>query len=219
MRKHPSTVGLATLLATAIACAAAWAAVPVPVTLSPKSALSVSGTSTLHAWTCTTNRTEVRVTRDDAATTGDLATLVKAGHIQAVDVTVPVLTLHSEKSGLDKNMYKALKSDEHPNITVRLTKFTAPVAGTAADTLAVQAEGTITITGNTQPAVLTGRLHPGDGGLWLEGQYTLKMTQFGIQPPKLMMGTIKVGDPVTIRYQLQFTNREAAGDAAAASGL
>ena len=84
---------------------------------------------------------------------------------------------------------------------------------------AVQAEGTLTIAGQSQPAILPGKLYPGGGGLWLDGQYTLKMSTFGIKPPTMMMGTIKVGDAVTIRYHLQFTNREAAGGSSAASGL
>ena len=45
------------------------------------------------------------------------------------------------------------------------------------------------------------------------------MSQYGIRPPTMMMGTIRVGDPVTIRYQLLLINRDAAGSPPATTGL
>ena len=211
---------LASVAALAIALPlVAQAAVPVPVTLGANSTLTVHGTSTLHAWEATTHQTSVAVMRADDATVTDLRGLAKAGQVTSVDIKVPVTTLKSDKEGLDKNMYKALKAEPFPDITVRLGRFTLPATGSAGDTLAVQAEGTLTIAGQSQPAILPGKLYPGGGGLWLDGQYTLKMSTFGIKPPTMMMGTIKVGDAVTIRYHLQFTNREAAGGSSAASGL
>lgn len=212
-------LALVALFAMALPLAAAHAAVPVPVTLGTASTLSVDGTSTLHAWEAVTHATSVTVMRADAATATDLRGLAKAGQVASVEVKVPVMTLKSEKDGLNKNMYKALKAEQFPDITVRLDRITLAATGSAGDTLAVQAEGTLTIAGQSRPAILPGRLYPGGGGLWLDGQYKLKMSEFGIKPPALMMGTIKVGDPVTIKFHLQFTNRDAVGFNSAASGL
>jgi polyisoprenoid-binding protein YceI len=36
----------------------------------------------------------------------------------------------------------------------------------------------------------------------VSGDYTLKMTDYGIQPPKAMWGTIKTGDEVTIKFEI-----------------
>ncbi len=207
------------MLATTLPLTAVHAATPVPVTLSTGSSLSVDGTSTLHAWEAVTHQTTVTIARADAATTTDLRALARAGQVASVDVKVPVTTLKSEKDGLNKNMYKALKAEQYPDIIVHLERITLAATGSAGDTLAVQAEGTLTIAGQSRPAILPGKLYPGGGGLWLDGQYRLKMSEFGIKPPALMMGTIKVGDPVTIKYHLQFTNREAVGVNATSGGL
>jgi hypothetical protein len=43
----------------------------------------------------------------------------------------------------------------------------------------------------------------GTAGSWsLKGSKTLQMTEWGIKPPSLMFGTMKVRDPVTIRFEL-----------------
>lgn len=216
--KGPTRIlALAVAAAATFAMGAAFAAPPTPLVLGPKSTLSVLGTSTVHQWTCTSKETKVSLQRADGATSTDPIELVKAGQVVAVDVTVPVATLHSEKAGLDKNMLKAMNASQHPDVTVHLDKFT-PAAG-AADTLKLQAEGTLTIAGTTKPVVLAGHLVAGDGGVWLMGEYDLKMSQYGIKPPTMMMGTIRVGDPVTIKYQLLLTNRDAAGNTSATTGL
>jgi hypothetical protein len=43
----------------------------------------------------------------------------------------------------------------------------------------------------------------GAAGTWqVTGSKTLLMTEWGIKPPSLMLGTMKVRDPVTIRFDL-----------------
>ncbi len=200
-----------------IALSAALAATAIPVTLGPKSTLQVFGSSTMHAWELTSVESKVTVHRAEGATGNDWIALAKAGQVSGVDVVVPVATLHSEKSGLDKNMLKTMKAKEFPDVTVHLEKFTP--AGASGDTLKLTAEGTMTIAGSTKPVTLNGRMVAGNGGVWLSGDYAMKMSTFGIQPPTMMMGAIKVGDPVTIKYQLLLMNRDAAGSSSATTGL
>jgi polyisoprenoid-binding protein YceI len=38
-----------------------------------------------------------------------------------------------------------------------------------------------------------------------KGSYTFKMTDFNIDPPTAVMGTIKTGDEVTVRLEIVFT--------------
>ena len=217
MKGPTRTLALAAGLAAALTLGTAFAVTPVPVALGPSSTLSVFGTSTMHAWTCTSVAPRITVQHADASATNDLIALVKAGQLGVVDVTVPVATLHSEKAGLDKNMLKAMKASQYPDVTVHLDKFT-PSAGNA-DTLKLKAEGTLTIAGSTKSVVLTGHMVAGDSGVWLTGEYRLQMSQYGIRPPTMLMGTIRVGDPVTIRYQLLLINRDAAGSPPATTGL
>ena len=181
--------------------AASGAGAPVAVHLGPGSTLRVSGTSTVHDWESTTTATAVSITRRPGAGPADFPALVHASAIQDVDVRVPVRSLHSPRKGLDANLYKALKADAHPTIEVHLDRSTAAKAA-AGDTTHVTASGTIRVAGVERPVTLEARLHPGDGGTWLVGTNTLRMSDFGIKPPTMMMGTLRVRDPVTIRYRL-----------------
>jgi len=184
--------------------AAHAAGVPVPVHVGPGSTLRVSGTSTVHDWESTTTATAVSVVRA-AGSAGSAApnfpALVRASAIRSVDVQMPVRSLHSPRKGLDANLYKALKADAHPSIEIHLDHYTA-AKGASGDTTRVTASGTIRVAGVERPLKMEARLHPADGGTWVVGTHTLRMSDFGIKPPTMMMGTLRVRDPVTIRYRL-----------------
>lgn len=201
---------------------ATTAGVPVAVKLGPGSSLWLNGTSTMHDFECRTTETEIAMTRDaalgDSPQDTGLPTLVRTSTIRTVDVTVPVSSLHSEKSGIDKNLRKTLNADKFKNITVHLDRYTMPAKGAAGDTIAIHAEGTITVAGQQRPIALEGRLYPGSGGMWLVGSHPLRMTALGIKPPTMMLGTIKVGDQVTVHYRLLLAGRDGAGSPSANSG-
>ena len=191
---------------------ASAASAPIQVRLGPGSALWLAGTSTLHDFESRTAETVVTMTRDGAAPeprdAAGLAALMRALAVRDVEVTVPVLTLRSEKSGLDKNLWKTLKAGEYPNIVFHLDRYSLPDSGAAGDTIAVKAEGSLTVVGVSRPATLLLRAYPGDGGLWVEGRYALRMTEFGIKPPKMMLGTLRVGDRITVGYKLLLATRD-----------
>jgi hypothetical protein len=49
--------------------------------------------------------------------------ILKPGALEAFEISIPAATLSSPKEGLDKNMHKALKATEHPDITFRLSRL------------------------------------------------------------------------------------------------
>jgi hypothetical protein len=196
----------AVLSITAAIGIAVAANAPIPLRAGPGSSLWLKGTSTLHDFECRTDSTVITMTRDEAApaprNAAALLSLMRSLAVREVDAKVPVRTLHSEKSGLDKNMYKTLKPEEHPDIVFHLERYVLSDSGTVADTLAMNASGTLTITGVTRPVTLRLRAYPADGGVRVEGQHALRMTEYGIKPPKMMLGTVKVGDGVTVGFKL-----------------
>ena len=175
---------------------------PVHVKLGPGSVLWLDGTSSLHEYESRTSQLGFDMARDpathDPADAADLAEMIRHSGIRSVDVKVPVGTLRSGKSGLDRNMMKTLHADQYPDIRFHLARYTA----SGADTVDISAEGTLTVSGQERPVTLEARAYRGPGGVWLEGTHGLRMTEFGIKPPTMMMGAIKVGDPVTIHYKL-----------------
>jgi hypothetical protein len=177
---------------------------PAAVGLGPGSELGLKGTSTMHDYESITSKVQLKFLRDAAqADPADVAALdawLKAGGLKGLELAVPVTTLHSKKDGLDKNMYKALRATEFAEIRFAMdgSQF-----GTArGDTLPVTATGTLTVTDQKRPVTVQGQLVRTDQGVWLIGTHPMKMSEYGIKPPKMMMGALKVHDPIVVHFRL-----------------
>jgi polyisoprenoid-binding protein YceI len=190
----------------AIAAGTEAPAIASVVQLGPGSQLWLVGTSTLHDFECRSQKValELGLAANAArpANAEALFALVRASSVLGVQVKVPVVSLHSEKEGLDKNLRKAMKVERFPNVHFRLGSYTCGAAPANGDSVAIHAQGTLTIVGQERPAVLEATARRSRDGVWLDGSYSLRMSEFGITPPTMMLGTIRTGDRVTIHYHL-----------------
>src|SRR5438874_3787171 len=97
--------------------------------------VTLAGTSNVHAYTATTTTVRVMAARIGVVPGG--ATLwehaLDLGVIETFEIAIPAATLASPKGDLDKNMHKALKVEQFPEITFRLVRFDtkAEAAGAA----------------------------------------------------------------------------------------
>jgi hypothetical protein len=194
---------MATVMCTALAMAAAQAAtardVAGTIKLAPGSRLTLSGKSTLHAYTSKATRLELAI--ELAEGLGDqalpLARLAEPGAVKSLVLTIPVEGMKSDKQGLDKNMYKALKSDANPHIVFRL-ESAAPAAGESAFRVA----GELEVAGQRRPIEMDVRASETPEGIVLEGTQALVMTAYGIKPPSMFLGTLKTDPQVVIEWRL-----------------
>ena len=62
--------------------------------------------------------------------------------------------------------------------------------------------GSLTIAGKENSIELRGTGSSENGVLRFKGSKQFKMTEYGVKPPSLMLGTMKVGDPVTVSFDL-----------------
>jgi hypothetical protein len=172
------------------------------------SRLWLTGKSTMHDYHSTASDWSVNLTpREGFSEPADHAAvekLVRESGVASVAVKVPVKGLKSEKDGLDKNLQKALKAEQFPSIDVTLNSYTVSPTG---DSLAIVAEGEITVAGKTIPLKLEGVGRPTAEGLRVTGRKPLLMTSFDVKPPKMMMGTIKTRDEVVIHWDLLLAPR------------
>jgi polyisoprenoid-binding protein YceI len=161
--------------------------------------VTIAGTSNVHEYTAsTTNVRLVRVQFGESATAKDVReNPLKAGTIQAFEIAIAANTLKSGKDGLDKNMWKALKADECPDITFKLTRF--DVTGKPAG--AAKAFGLLRIAGVEREVALDITSTPADGTLRVQGHLDLLMTDYGIKPVVAMMGMLKTDPKVTITFE------------------
>ncbi|NNN04590.1 MAG: YceI family protein [Elusimicrobia bacterium] len=175
-------------------------------TLTPRGSLWIEGDSTLHRWSSTSTAVEMSVASPGSGE--DLAAAVKAGKFAGLVVHIPDASLKSGESGLDKNMRVAMKAAEFPEVSYRLDRY--ELGKSAADgATPIHAAGELTIAGRTRAVSIDARLAFSADGLHLVGSYPLNMSDYGIKPPTLMFGAIKVKDPVVVRFDLLLaSNRE-----------
>ena len=162
--------------------------------------LWLKGDSTLHPFVSTATVVQVE---GEFAPAGNLAQAVPAGQVAKFEVTIPVEDLQSGESGLDKRMYKALKSEAFPDIHFALSKYEVVPSSSV-----IKAAGILSIAGVQKPVELNAALSFSGDRMEVRGEYTLLMTDYGITPPTLMLGAIKVAPAVTIHFDLSLTAKE-----------
>lgn len=197
-RLHLTATAAALVLGVTLAPPAAAQSTALPLSIKTAK-ITIDGTSNVHDWSAST--TQVRVTRATLAAGVDGPSfwdaVVKPGAVEAFDLTIPATTLSSPRSGLDKNMYKALKVDAHPDIAFRLKRLTAK-AGTPG---AFTAAGTLRVAGVDKDVTLDVTLGRSAQGLVVKGATTVLMTDFGIEPPTALFGTVRSAPEVTVSFQ------------------
>jgi len=152
--------------------------------------LLVSGTSTLHDWDMKAAKGEcVALFSFNAG--GDVTALT------ALSVNIPAEALKSEHSGMDKNAYKALKTDKAPTISYKLASATIVGNNT------IKCSGKLTIAGATRDAdiVATYKVNA-DKSISVSGKKNISMKEFSMEPPSFMMGTIKTGNDIVLKFDV-----------------
>jgi len=155
---------------------------------------SIQGSSTLHDWE--SQITQITCLGDFQADN----TLLK--NIADISVKIPVAGIKSsEGKMMDNKTYDAFKSEEHPYITYTATR--AQITTDAAKNTTIKVSGNLTMAGTTKPITIEakGKSLP-NGDMEISIARKLKMTEFNMKPPTAMMGTIKVGDEVTVVVSL-----------------
>ncbi len=169
----------------------------VPAAAQSTGTLSVSGTSTVKAWTCTSTQFEVKAL---PATAAPSKVLAGEKAIDAVTGKFPVASLDCKNGKMNEHMLNTLKAKANPAVLFELLSYDIERATPGAT---VQARGKLTIAGSTQPVEMkvTVTEAPG-GGLRVRGEREFMLTAFGMKPPSLMLGTMKVGDKVKVSYDI-----------------
>ena len=160
--------------------------------------LLVKGTSTLHDWEMKSQSGSCEVLF--AVDNGD-----KISDLTGLSFSVPVETLKSEHTMMDNNTYKALKAKSFKNISFALSS--GSVSQINATTYQVKALGKLSIAGSAKETDLTAtvKYNPADKTFSVSGFKKMKMTEYGVTPPSVMMGTIKTGDEITIYFNTKIS--------------
>lgn len=154
----------------------------------------VKGTSSISDW-------EMK----SAVATGSFEGKIVKNNLQKIDkllLTVPAESLKSGRDGMDANAYKSLKTAQHQEIIFKSNKVKVTQGS-------VIAEGELTIAGTARPVQIKAEctVNP-NGGLNCKGSEKLKMTDYNVEPPTAMFGSITTGDEIEIVFNASFSHQK-----------
>jgi len=186
-------------LAAAMAFVGAPAAAQTKMSVRPESKVTLSGSSNVHDWSCSSGTLNATIELNDDYATKPLNEIAKP--IASVAVVIPVKTLKCGKGKMDDNMYKALKAEEFPEIRYVLDSYEVNAAETSADKFAAVTKGDLTVAGKTVKAEIPITAIRKEGGTMIgEGTAKLLMTDFGIKPPVALLGTLRTKNEIEVKF-------------------
>jgi len=159
------------------------------------SSLIIDGTSNIHDWNITAENQQGKIVV--AFENGTLT------NIDQLDFSVTAESLKSGKSSMDKNTYKALNTGKYKQIVYKLKKVNS-INCTTNTSCKLKTTGSLTIAGTTKSIDITFDVKITDSKIILSGSKIIKMTEYGIEPPTAVFGTITTGDNLDIKFESSF---------------
>jgi polyisoprenoid-binding protein YceI len=156
--------------------------------------IKIEGTSTFHDWHMDSEQGHSSAVFNFNGTT--------LTNVPSLTFTVKAETLKSGTKGLNKNAYKALNTEKYPDITY--SSKVATVRSTGSNTYTISTKGALTIAGVTKEVSIpiTCVVNPADLTIQASGSYKLKMSEFNVSAPSFMLGAMKTGNEVTIKFNV-----------------
>ena len=148
---------------------------------------TVSGTSTVRGWTCSVDGTAEVTPGSSTPVPG-----FDAG-VESATLTVPVADFDCPDEEMTEHLFEAMKPEEFAEITFQLESYEASGGG-------AQASGALTIQAVTQAVTFPIALTPSGAGVEIAGEVRLDMTEYGVEPPVVMLGLMRVRPDIRIEF-------------------
>ena len=148
---------------------------------------TVSGNSTVRSWTCHVQGTAAVTTGSAAAVRGF------EGGVRAVTLTVPVSDFECPEDEMREHLLEAMQAQQFPTITFQLDSYQPSGQGAVAS-------GSLTILSATHPVNFPVFITPSGSGAQIQGELPLDMTTYGVEPPVVFGGLLRVRPQIRIQF-------------------
>ena len=177
-----------------------WAQSDYTISESKSNDMKLSGTSSLHDWDMNTHDFTGKAQFDFKK--GDDQILIG---LNSLTFSLPVTNLKSDKKGLDRNAYEALKTDKYKNITYTL--LSAKVSPEKDRKFLLKTTGNLTISGITREVTMDVYCVVNkDATINCSGTEALKMSDYKVEPPSFLFGAMKTGDSIKLDFNVVYAN-------------
>jgi polyisoprenoid-binding protein YceI len=161
------------------------------------SEIIVEGTSSVHDWemTATEMNASIKLSIEEN----------KIKDIVNVDFSMPTEKLESDNSIMNRKSWDALRSKKHESIRFDLNTVTGFSINER--TFSGTASGSLVIAGKSKQVTIpfTGNIKTGNT-ITVTGQEKINMKDFNVSPPTAMLGTLKTGEEVTVKFNMDFVS-------------
>lgn len=159
--------------------------------------MTVQGTSSLHDWESNVEKLECK------------GSIVAAGNgldVKDIVVKIPVTSIKSTKGKMmDNKTYDAFNQEKNPNIV-----FTMIGKKINENNSTMDIKGNLSMAGVTKAITLVLNYKIlANGEIQITGSKKIILTDFKMDPPTAMMGTIKVGDEVVVGFDITLSTTNA----------
>lgn len=194
---------LSVLLASTLLIA--WSGLaPVSYTFeSTPNEMNVEGGSTLHDWSCPIETLNGNLQVDTAGASGPTG----LGSLSRVQVQVPVDAIQCEKETMNEKLRDALQINKYPQVLFTLQDAqVSPLPDSGETWFSIDATGELILAGQRRQIELPvkgQRLQ--NGKLRFVGSHTILLSDYDIERPSAMLGTIKTSKEVTVNFDVTAT--------------
>jgi hypothetical protein len=167
------------------------------------SRLWIEGGSNIKDWSCRAVALDGRASMDTSARTANDGRTTRDA-IHGVTLSVAVRDFKCGNAHMERDLYRALRADDPATggeIRASLSAEALGVGG--ARRSSIETSGTVTVAGVAKPVrstIVVERLE--NGSLRATGSVAALMTDFGVTPPKGLMGLVRSRNEVVVRFDL-----------------
>jgi hypothetical protein len=165
------------------------------------SRLVLEGSSNVAAWRC--SGTTLEGGMEVAASLSEIGDIGEWIASPTFRLRIPVTTLRCGNGRMERDMYRALRSQSHPSIDFRFVHLAGTVREGANGTYHAKIAGVVSLAGATRNVVVdveAKRIAP--DRIRLRAKLPLRMTDFCITPPTALFGAIKANDDLVVHFDL-----------------
>ncbi|PIQ61728.1 MAG: hypothetical protein COV99_08590 [Bacteroidetes bacterium CG12_big_fil_rev_8_21_14_0_65_60_17] len=158
----------------------------------PETRMWVTGTSTIHDWEC-------KVASVDGSLTAQIGGQLSA--ISATTVAVKVDDMDCDSGKMNKKLRSALNDDNRTPV-ISFIMDSADMINSTTEMLSATITGQLTLAGVTRAVEFPVAGTRTGNTMTFTGSVPVRMTEYGVDPPKAMLGTLKTGDDVVVHFEV-----------------